>query len=63
MEEKILPSNWRWMLTRVSYSCRRLVADKPFPAVKAIDTAAARLIHPWFDRYLLMPELLRAQSR
>ncbi|MCZ7584828.1 MAG: DNA cytosine methyltransferase [Deltaproteobacteria bacterium] len=41
---------------------RRLRADAPFPTVKASDTNAARMIHPWFDRYLTMPELLRAQS-
>lgn len=43
-------------------SSRRLTADRPFPTIKASDTAANRLAHPWFDRYLIMPELLRAQS-
>ncbi|MCB9478066.1 MAG: DNA cytosine methyltransferase [Deltaproteobacteria bacterium] len=43
-------------------SARRLAADRPFPTIKAADTGSARLYHPWFDRALLMPELLRAQS-
>ncbi|MCB1153643.1 DNA (cytosine-5-)-methyltransferase [bacterium] len=43
-------------------SARRVAADRPFPTIKASDTASARLYHPWFDRALLMPELLRAQS-
>ncbi len=43
-------------------SSRRLIADAPFPTVKATDTKENRIIHPWYDRYLSMPELLRAQS-
>ncbi len=43
-------------------SSRRLIADAPFPTVKAVDTNENRIIHPWYDRYLSMPELLRAQS-
>jgi DNA (cytosine-5)-methyltransferase 1 len=43
-------------------SSRRLIADQPFPTIKASDTKQSRLIHPWFDRPLAMPELLRAQS-
>ncbi|MBZ0274124.1 DNA cytosine methyltransferase [bacterium] len=47
---------------RFGASSRRVFADRPFPTIKASDTAAPRLIHPWFDRALAMPELLRAQS-
>ncbi|MCL4234179.1 MAG: DNA cytosine methyltransferase [Deltaproteobacteria bacterium] len=43
-------------------SARRVIADEPFPTIKAADSAAPRLIHPWFDRPLTMAELLRAQS-
>lgn len=43
-------------------SSRRLRADAPFPTIKAVDTQAKRLIHPWYDRYLVMAELLRGQS-